>query len=111
MSPHRDREYWKKQNEQKYNITLPENRCGTCWKCALEYIYYVDHNVWQYNEAFYKHCLEMLLRNSIKEHTVIHSIYQLWNSYLFYPMRKSKLKGVENAVIQSRKIKFAKDIK
>ena len=111
MSPHRYREYWKKQNEQRYSIILPQNRCGTCWKCALEYIYYVDHNVWQYNEEFYKHCLEMLLRNSIKEHNVIHSIYQLWNSYLFYPMRKSKLKGVENAVIQSRKIKFAKDIK
>ena len=111
MGPYRYREYWKKLNENKYIIKLPENRCGNCWKCALECIYYVEHNVWKYNEEFYKHCLETLLKNSIKEHTEIYSIQHLWNSYLFYPMSKSKLKGVQNAVIQARKIKFAENIK
>ena len=111
IGPYRYREYWKKLNEDKYIIKLPKNRCGNCWKCALEYIYYVDHNVWQYNKEFYKHCLETLLKNSIKEHTEIYSIQHLWNSYLFYPMSKSKLKGVQNAIIQARKIKFAENIK
>lgn len=106
ISPYRYREYWKKQNQDKYIIKLPENRCGTCWKCALEYIYYTDHNIWQYNEEFYRHCLDILLRNSIKEHNKIYSIYQLWNSYLFYPISKSKYKGVQDAIIQTRKIKF-----
>lgn len=111
LAPYRYREYWKNQNEEKYDIKLPNNRCGTCWKCALEYIYYTDHNVWKYNKEFYKHCLDILLRNSIKENTKIYSIYQLWNNYLFYPINKSKLKGIQNAIIQTRKIKFTKDIK
>lgn len=106
ISPYRYRNYWKAQNESKYNITLPKNRCGNCWKCAVEYIYYTDNNIWEYNEEYYKHCLRVLYKNNIKEEKIIYSIYGLWNDYLFYPIKKSKLRGIENAVIQASTIKF-----
>lgn len=106
ISPYRYRDYWKAQNENKYNIKLPNYRCGNCWKCAVEYIYYTDNNIWRYNEEYYKHCLQVLYRNNIKENKTTYSIYGLWNDYLFYPIKKSKLKGIENAIIQARTIKF-----
>lgn len=110
VSPYRYRDYWKSQNEKKYNIAIPQNRCGSCWKCAVEYIYYTDNNIWEYNEEYYKHCLQVLYRNNIKEEKTTYSIYQLWNDYLFYDIKKSKLKGIQNAIIQTRKIKFTKNI-
>ena len=106
MAPYRYREYWKRNVEKKYNIILPQNRCGLCWKCALEYIYYADHNVWEYQENYYIHCLEVLLHNSKKENKKHSDIYDLWSSYLFYEISKSKWEGIRNAIVQGRKIKY-----
>ena len=50
-----------KHNIDKYKVVdmLP-NRCGSCWKCAMEYIYYADKGVQKYNRDYYKHCLNVL---------------------------------------------------
>ena len=49
-----------KGNESKYNVKLLPNRCGSCWKCCVEYIYLADSGKVPYNKAFYQHCLEYL---------------------------------------------------
>lgn len=49
-----------KGNESKYGVKLLPNRCGSCWKCCVEYIYLADSGKVPYNKAFYQHCLEYL---------------------------------------------------
>lgn len=82
---------WNKQRiESKYNIKLLENRCGTCWKCCLEYIYLCDNNVIEYNESYYRHCLNVLKRTNEKENEKPFTSWQdLWDDFLFYPMKCS----------------------
>lgn len=38
LLPDRYRPRVKAANERKHNITLMPNRCGSCWKCAQEYL-------------------------------------------------------------------------
>lgn len=47
-------------NQEKYHIELLPNRCGSCRKCCLEYIYFCDKGKFAYNADYYKHCLEIL---------------------------------------------------
>ena len=49
-----------KKNESKYDIKLLPDRCGSCWKCCVEYIYLADSGKVPYNREFYRHCLEFL---------------------------------------------------
>lgn len=49
-----------KTNEDKYKVVDMLSGCGSCWKCAMEYIYYADKGVLQYNRAYYEHCLKVL---------------------------------------------------
>lgn len=43
LLPNMYREKLKKENEAKYNFTLPKNRCLSCYKCALEF--YILHKL------------------------------------------------------------------
>lgn len=61
----RDRESLRQKNQKKYNIKLLENRCGSCYKCCLEYIYFCDRGKFEYNRDFYKHCLEILKKKYV----------------------------------------------
>ena len=45
MSPYRFRDHWRRRTQKKYGIELWPNRCGCCWKCCMEWMYYADHNV------------------------------------------------------------------
>lgn len=56
----RDRESLRQKNQKKYHVKILPNRCGSCYKCCLEYIYFCDHHKLEYNEDFYRHCLEIL---------------------------------------------------
>lgn len=82
---------WNKQRiESKYNIHLLENRCGTCWKCCLEYIYLCDMHKLEYNEEYYKHCLNVLKKMDKEEHGGEFTTWEnLWNDYILYPIKKS----------------------
>ena len=66
LTPYRYRNHLKKTNEEKYNINLLDNRCGSCWKCCMEYIVWCDLEIVEYNKSFYEHCLE-IFRNKLKE--------------------------------------------
>lgn len=67
LSPYRYRKNLKTHNEKKYNIKLNAYSCGSCWKCCVEYIIWCDMNVIEYNENFYNHCLEFLMKKAKTE--------------------------------------------
>lgn len=48
----------RKNNIKKFEIDLFENRCGSCWKCAMEYIYFYHKNKVKKNTDYYNKCLE-----------------------------------------------------
>ena len=107
MSPYRFREHWKKRTEKKYHVLLMNNRCGCCWKCALEAIYFMDRDVLQYNELYYIHCIEVLYKTKVKESGISDwTIKDLWNEYLFYPISESRAwEKLKYAIIQNGTVK------
>ena len=110
ISPYRFRTYWKERTEKNYGIRLMENRCGCCWKCAVEYITFADKDYLEYNEAYYIHCLEVLGRTMQKEEDVyaIH-MEDLWETYISTPIEKSKLGDkIHYGIVQNGKAKFEK---
>lgn len=66
LTPKRYREHLRKTNQEKYNVKLFDHRCGSCWKCCMEYIVFCDLGLVEYNEEFYKHCLD-IFSNKLKE--------------------------------------------
>lgn len=38
VGAYRFRKSWREANEKKYGVTLTENQCGSCYKCAYEYV-------------------------------------------------------------------------
>jgi len=105
----RFREYKGNLIREKFKYDLMPHRCGSCWKCALEYIYYTDSDVLEFNEMYYKYCLTILLNYTVRHGETPYTIYDLWNEYLFYDIEDSKLEGIEDAIIQCRKIKYIKN--
>lgn len=91
LMPLRFRDFRKKSNEEKYNIKLLNNRCGSCWKCCMEYIVWADLGLVEYNKEFYIHCLELLKDKTPEERPYAKNIktmvdvYDLWidNKELF----------------------------
>ena len=91
MSPYRFREHWKHRTEEKYNVRMFPNRCGCCWKCCVEWIWLADNDNVIYNEEYYLHCFEILERTIRKETGAwAPSVEFVWDSYMFYPIEKSK---------------------
>ena len=70
LGPHRFRQWTHDKNESKYNIKLLKNRCGSCWKCAYEYIWLADHDLQEYNRDYYKHCIDVLVKESKREYNI-----------------------------------------
>ena len=92
LSSIRHRNYLKTHNEEKYNISLFPNRCGSCYKCCIEYIYFCDHDKLEYNKDFYKHCLE-ILKKKYEEYTGQKRTFKNWQEvYLAYFKDISKSK-------------------
>ena len=76
----------------KFGINLPSNRCGSCYKCCIEYVYMADHGLQEYSEEYYKYCLDQLKKNSVKENGIYYnSIEEMWGHYFFYPIEESHL--------------------
>ena len=68
IMPYRFREKLRRDNEHKYNITLPQNRCGSCYKCSREYIHFYLLDKYEFNEGYYSHCLDVLKKTLKKQH-------------------------------------------
>lgn len=79
---------WKWVND-KFGIQLPKNRCGSCYKCCIEYIYMADHGLQKYSKEYYCYCLNQLKKNTQKESGFTPDIQSLWETYFFYNIEKS----------------------
>lgn len=90
IGPYRYREYLKTNNEKKYNIKLLPHRCGSCWKCCLEYCVFCDNDIFEYNEEYYKHCMRILRSTLYKETGIKYNLDETWKHYFFYDRSKSK---------------------
>ena len=77
----------------KYYVNLPARRCGSCYKCCVEYVYMADHNLIEFSEDYYRYCINQLLKVMIAEHTAVDDIKDLWENFMFYPIEQSKLYG------------------
>lgn len=95
MTPNRFREHFRRRTLKNYQIDLLPNRCGCCWKCAVEYIWFTDHNVFKYNEEYYLHCIDVIKNNAEKSSIYYFDVEDLWNDYFFYPIEKSKCKSLQ----------------
>lgn len=93
----RYRNYLHDVNNKKYGINLLENRCGSCWKCAIEYVYFADKGIFEFNAKYYKHCLK-ILQKKIREdtHVVLKNASEVWNQVFNYPITESKLQNIES---------------
>ena len=108
MCRHSLRPYRHSWVKSKYGIDLLENRCGSCFKCCVEYIYLADHDLIEFSEDYYKYCLNQLFKVSRAEDLYLYSIENLWVHYLFYPIEQSKLYGTFDRVVVLREnIKWA----
>ena len=95
LGAYRFREHNRKHIAEKYGVGLMPNRCGVCWKCAVEYIYMTDHDVLQYNEEYYKHCIDILKKANKRENGIdFTTIEDLWQGYCKYDIMKSKWSGI-----------------
>ena len=103
ITPYRYRQHLKEHNEEKYNIKLFNNRCGSCWKCCMEYIVWCDLELVDYNKEFYQHCLEILSSKISEERPYAKPTKDLKETYLIYTeseelLNKSKFfKELNNA--------------
>ena len=106
LGAHRFREYNRKHVLDKYGVQLMPHRCGVCWKCALEYIYMADHNVLEYNEEYYKHCLDVLKKANKRENKIeFTTIENLWDIYFSYDIKQSKYADILNYGKRKKKVK------
>lgn len=102
------RQQFRNRTENRYNVALRDGRCGCCWKCAVEYIWTVDHHITELNLDYYLHCIEVLAYTVWKETDVkVHGITTLWGMYFFYPPEESILgRRLLDAFISCGKLKF-----
>lgn len=63
--PHRFNESLHRNNEKKFGIKLLNDRCGSCYKCCMEYILLYELGYYEYNEKMLKHCYEVLYKSPL----------------------------------------------
>ena len=90
IGAYRYREYLRKCNSKKYGIDIPAHRCGSCWKCCLEYCIYADNDIYEYNERYYRHCMQILQKTLKVETGIKPTMPQVWEHYFFYDNALSK---------------------
>ena len=72
----------------------------------MEYMYYSDRGLVDFNLNYYIHCLQILCDTLRKESKVTGTIQQVWDEYMHYPIKKSKAWEVlKNATIQNGTVK------
>lgn len=77
--------------KETFDIELPKNRCGSCYKCCVEYIYMADHNLIKFSKDYYKYCINQLYRVYLNEKGLAFSVRTVWETFMFYDMEDSKI--------------------
>ena len=104
---HSLRDYRRQWVKDKFGVELFNRRCGSCYKCCVEYIYMADHNKMPFNESYYKYCLGQLLKVLEAEEGIQDNIDMLWKHFCAYPKNESKLANqLDYAEIKNGKIKW-----
>lgn len=62
ISPNRFVKMLHNKNENKYNIKLLNDRCGSCYKCCMEYIFLYENGYYN-DKEFLMHCYEILAKS------------------------------------------------
>ena len=102
---HSLRDYRRQWVSDKFGIELFNKRCGSCYKCCVEYIYMADHDRMKFSEDYYKYCLGQLLKVMRAENVVATDIRDIWDTYIIYDIGISKIKEqLLNAEIRGSKI-------
>lgn len=60
ISPLRFRQHLHEKNSKKFGINLMKNRCGSCYKCCMEYILLVHAGLLKKKNDYYEHCWNTL---------------------------------------------------
>lgn len=88
---HSLREYRKNWVKDKFGIELFNRRCGSCYKCCVEYIYMADHDKLPFSEGYYKYCMGQLYKVALVEDIPVESVLDIWDNYIFYNVNESKI--------------------
>ena len=91
MCRHSLRPYRHQWVKDKFGIELLPHRCGSCFKCCVEYIYLADHDLIEFSEDYYKYCLRQLFKVAVSENHRVFRMEYLWATFMFYPMEQSKI--------------------
>lgn len=91
MCRHSLRPYRHQWVKDKFGVELLKNRCGSCFKCCVEYIYLADHDLIEFSEDYYKYCLRQLFKVAVSENHRVFRMEYLWETFMFYPIEKSKI--------------------
>ena len=86
ISPNRFVKMLHNNNESKYNIKLLKDRCGSCYKCCMEYILLYENGYYS-NKEFLNHCYEILAKSK-NSHSP-----QLFNLKIPYEQRRKNVLG------------------
>lgn len=62
MTPIRYRGKLHKDNQKKYGVSLLPERCGSCYKCCLEWLHLMAWDKADKNDGFARHCVDILVR-------------------------------------------------
>lgn len=104
---HSLRDYRKNWVKEKFGIDLFNRRCGSCYKCCVEYIYMADHDKLPYSEGYYKYCLGQLYRVALVEKIPVKDVVDIWTTYIFYPLEDSHIgEQIKTARLLKEKIKW-----
>ena len=91
----------------KFGVDLPQHRCGSCYKCAVEYIYMADHRLIEFNEDYYKYCVGQLSKVMTAEEVPFGSAVTVWRSYEFYDIKQSLIyQDLVSAKVVNGRIKW-----
>lgn len=104
---HSLRDYRRQWVKDKFGIDLFNNRCGSCYKCCVEYIHMADHDRLSFSEEYYKYCLGQLYKVGVAEGEQFKTLKDLWAHFFIYPYTESKIaEQMDSAVLLAQKIKW-----
>lgn len=104
---HSLRDYRRQWVKDKFGVELYKRRCGSCYKCCLEYVHMADRDKLPFNELYYKYCLNQLLKVLVEEEGEQDSIDMFWQHFFIYPKDHSKIsEQLETVEINGNKFKW-----
>lgn len=104
---HSLREYRHNWVKEKFGIELPNNRCGSCYKCLVEYIYMADHDLIEFSRDYYRYCINALYHVYLDTVGATLDINNIWYSFMSYDIHESKIvNDLEHARLFIKNIKW-----